>query len=58
GYEMSQRIRKRIEEIFGWLKTIGLIRRPMVRGLNKVGWMFSFSVAVYNLVRINNLCTT
>lgn len=57
GYEISQRKRKRIEEIFGWLKTVGLIRRPMVRGLNKVGWMFTFSVAVYNLVRINNLCT-
>jgi transposase len=56
GYEVSQRKRKRIEEIFGWLKAIGLMRRPMVRGLNKVGWMFSFSVAVYNLVRINNLC--
>jgi transposase len=58
GYEVSQRKRKRIEEIFGWLKTIGLMRRPMVRGTDKVGWMFSFSVAVYNLVRINNLCTT
>lgn len=58
GYEVSQRKRKRIEEIFGWLKTTGLMRRPMVRGLNKVGWMFSFSVAVYNLVRINNLCAT
>lgn len=56
GYEISQRKRKRIEEIFGWLKTVGLMRRPMVRGLNKVSWMFSFSVAVYNLVRINNLC--
>lgn len=56
GYQISQRKRKRIEEIFGWLKTIGLMRRPMVRGLNKMGWMFSFSVAVYNLVRINNLC--
>jgi hypothetical protein len=56
GYAVSQRKRKRIEEIFGWLKTIGLMRRPMVRGLNKVGWMFSFSVAAYNLVRINNLC--
>lgn len=56
GYEVSQRKRKRIEEIFGWLKTIGLMRRPMVRGLAKVGWMFSFGLAVYNLVRINNLC--
>jgi transposase len=57
GYEVSLRKRKRIEEIFGWLKTIGLMRRPMVRGLSKVGWMFSFGLAVYNLVRINNLCT-
>ncbi len=40
GYEVSQRKRKRIEEIFGWLKTIGLMRRPMVRGLAKMGWMF------------------
>jgi len=56
GYEVSQRKRKRIEEIFGWLKTVGLLRRPMVRGLAKVGWMFSFGLAVYNLVRINNLC--
>lgn len=56
GYGISQRKRKRIEEIFGWLKTIGLMRRPMVRGLSKVGWMFSFGLAIYNLVRINNLC--
>lgn len=56
NYEVSQRKRKRIEEIFGWLKTIGLMRRPMYRGLNKMGWMFSFSTAVYNLVRIKNLC--
>lgn len=56
SYEVSQRKRKKIEEIFGWLKTIGLMRRPMVRGLNKVSWTFTFSVAAYNLVRINNLC--
>ena len=56
SYEISQRKRKRIEEIFGWLKTVGLMRRPMVRGLDKVGWMFSFGLAAYNLVRIKNLC--
>lgn len=56
GYEVSQRKRKKIEEIFGWLKTVGLMRRPMVRGLAKVGWVFTFGLAVYNLLRISNLC--
>jgi transposase len=56
GYQVSQRKRKRIEEIFGWLKTIGLLRKPMVRGLQKMNWAFTFGVAVYNLVRIKNLC--
>jgi transposase len=56
GYEISQRKRKRVEEIFGWLKTIGLMRRPMLRGKEKIGWMFTFSLGVYNLVRMKNLC--
>jgi transposase len=55
GYEISQRKRKRIEEIFGWLKTIGLMRRPMLRGKEKIGWAFSFGLAVYNLVKLSNL---
>lgn len=55
GYEISQRKRKRIEEIFGWLKTIGLMRQTRYRGRRRVGWMFVFSLAVYNLVRIRNL---
>ncbi len=55
GYAVSQQKRKRIEEIFGWLKTIGLMRQTRHRGRRRVGWMFVFSLAVYNLVRIRNL---
>jgi len=55
GYEVSQKKRKRIEEIFGWLKTIGLMRQTRHRGRRRVGWMFVFSLAVYNLMRIRNL---
>jgi len=55
SYEVSQRKRMCIEEIFGWAKTIGLLRRPMLRGTEKLGWMFSFVMSVYNLVRIKNL---
>ena len=55
GYDISVRKRKRIEEIFGWLKTIGPMRRMHFRGKKKVGFIFKFSVAVCNLVRICNL---
>src|SRR5437763_1155065 len=55
GYGVSQRRRKRIEEIFGWLKTVGLLRKTRHRGVARVGWMFVFGLAVYNLVRIRNL---
>lgn len=55
GYGVSQRKRKRIEEIFGWLKTIGLLRQTRHRGVDRVDWMFTFATAVYNLVRIRNL---
>jgi transposase len=55
GYEVSQRKRKRVEEVFGWLKTIGLQRKTRFRGPERVGWMFTFSVAAYNLVRMRNL---
>jgi len=54
-YEMRQQKRKRIEEICGWLKTIGLLRQTRQRGRRRVGWMFVFNLAVYNLVRIRNL---
>ena len=55
GYPVSQIKRKRVEEIFGWLKTVGLMRKTRHRGTQRVGWMFTFSLAAYNLVRIRNL---
>lgn len=55
GYEISQRKRKRIEEIFGWMKTVGGMRKLRHRGLELVGWMFTLSAAAYNLIRIRNL---
>lgn len=55
GYATSQRKRKLVEEIFGWIKTIGLMRKTRHRGIARVGWMFVFTVAVYNLLRIKNL---
>jgi transposase len=55
GYAVSQRRRKRIEECFGWLKDIALLRKLKHRGLFRVGWIFTFAAAAYNLVRIRNL---
>ena len=55
GYAVSQRKRKRVEEIFGWLKTVGMLRKTRHRGVDRVGWMFTFGVAAYNLVRMRNL---
>src|SRR5438552_4570576 len=55
GYQLSQKKRKRIEEVFGWMKSIGLLRKLRHRGLERVGWMFTFTAAAYNLVRIRNL---
>jgi hypothetical protein len=57
GYSVSMRKRKRVEEIFGWLKTIGVLRKTRHRGRGRVGWMFTFAVAVYNLVRMRNVAT-
>jgi hypothetical protein len=55
GYAVSQRKRKRIEECFGWLKTIAPMRKVRHRGLAKVCWVFTFGAATYNLVRLKNL---
>jgi hypothetical protein len=55
GYAISQRTRKRVEEIFGWLKTVGLFRKLKHRGVPLVDSIFRFGLAVYNLVRIRNL---
>src|SRR5271169_763248 len=49
GYVISQQKRKRIEEIFGWLKTVAGLRKTRHRGLARVGWMFTFALAAYNL---------
>ena len=55
GYAMSQRRRKRIEEGFGWAKTVGLLRKLRHRGTALVDWVFTFTMAAYNLVRMRTL---
>jgi transposase len=55
GYAISQRVRKRIEEGFGWIKTVGGLRKTRHRGTARVGWMFTLTAAAYNLVRIPKL---
>ncbi len=55
GYAVSMNKRKRVEEIFGWLKTVGMMRKTRLRGTQRVGWMFTFSLAAYNLVRMRHL---
>jgi len=55
GYAVSVRVRKRIEEVFGWIKTVAGLRKTRHRGTVRVGWMFTFAAAAYNLVRIPNL---
>ena len=59
GYEISQRKRKCVEQVFGWGKVIGPLRKTKHRGRRKVGWMFTFTQAAYNLVRMRSLlCAT
>jgi Transposase DDE domain len=55
GYTASQRVRKRIEEVFGWKKTVGGLRKTRHRGTDRVGWVFTLTAAAYNLVRIPKL---
>ena len=55
GHTISGRVRKRIEEVFGWIKTVGGLRKTRHRGTARVGWMFTFVAAAYNLVRIPKL---
>ena len=55
GYAVSLRIRKRIEEVFGWMKTVGVLRKTRHRGTERVSWMFTFVAAAYNLVRLPKL---
>jgi transposase len=55
GYAISQLRRKMIEQPFGWMKTVGLLRKVRHRGRRRVGWMFTFTAAVYDLVRMRTL---
>ena len=55
GYAISQRKRKRVEEIFGWIKTIAGLRKTRHRGRKRVSWMFTFAAAAFNLIRMRNL---
>ena len=55
GYALSQWRRKRVEEAFGWLKTVALLRKTRHRGVARVGCMFTFAAAAYNLVRMRTL---
>jgi transposase len=55
GYKVSQRIRKRVEEIFGWMKTVGGMRSPKYRSTEWVGWHFTLVAAAFNLVRMRNI---
>lgn len=57
GYAASQRIRKRIEEAFGWFKTVARQDKTKFRGRDRVGWVFTFAAAAYNLVRLPKLMT-
>ena len=55
GYAVSQRIRKRIEEAFGWIKTVAGQEKTSFRGRDRVAWAFTFAAAAYNLVRLPKL---
>jgi len=55
GYDVSLRIRKRIEEAFGWAKTVAGLRKARHRGLPKIDWQFIFAMAAYNLIRLPKL---
>ena len=55
GYLVSQRVRKRVEEIFGWVKTVGGYRKTHFRGQTRVAMAFTLALAAYNMVRIRNL---
>ena len=57
SYERSQRKRKRVEQSFGWMKMVGLLRKMKLRGLQTVSWWFAFVGAAYNLIRLRRLRT-
>lgn len=55
GCAISQQKRKRVEAIFGWIKTVAGLRKTRHRGVRRVGWRFTLALAAYNLVRMRNL---
>jgi IS5 family transposase len=55
GYAVSQRKRKLVEQAFGWMKTIGLLRKLRHRGGELVDWNMTFTAAAYNLIRLRTL---
>jgi transposase len=55
GYGQSQKKRKLVEQVFGWIKTTAGLRQPKHRGRERVSWMFTFAAAAYNLVRVRNI---
>ncbi|HEX8967278.1 MAG TPA: transposase, partial [Chloroflexota bacterium] len=55
GYHASQKVRRRIEEIFGWIKTVGGFRKTRYRGLERVDFAGYLVAAAYNLVRLVRL---
>jgi hypothetical protein len=58
GYAVSQHIRKRIEEAFGWIKTVSGQEKTKFRGRDRLRWAFTFAAAAYNLVRLPNSSRT
>jgi hypothetical protein len=55
GYAVSQRIRKQIEEAFGWAKTVGTAAKTMLRGTKRVRFQFAITMSAYNLTRLPKL---
>ena len=58
GYHVSQRKRKLVEQVCGWLKTVGGLRKLRHRGIERVDWQLTFAATAYNLVRLRNLGAT
>jgi len=57
GYTVSQRKRKLVEQVFGWMKSVGLLRKLRHRGGDRVDWVMTFTAAIYNMVRMRPLLT-
>jgi len=55
GYAVSQTVRKRIEEPFGWIKSVAVLRKTRHRGADRVGWVFTLAMTAYNLIRLPKL---